>query len=226
MRRLTAVALLGSLTACSGNGNNDDTGDDGTQTPLACDSVVRTPIGQVNAQDWPAGVAEALPAYEALDGLYEGETDCVEGDVQVRITTGSGDVMDVVEQPWPESLNCGCTIDPELDADSKYDVIAIHDRPGQGEVSIQIYFRDVPDPTSPGGITFPDGSVTVFAPGEPMSMRGCATKAVDPIQGSDYERYDAVLRRTSGAIEADLVLHPASGGESVLCQYRNLTFVE
>lgn len=227
MRPLIFVLLL---PACAGDGTDGGTDDGGTQTPLACDDISTQPLKAVSALDWPSGTAEAHKAYRALDGLWEAEAvdGCGKADeVQIRITTGDPTAFDVVTEPWPTSINCGCTQDTVFQADSRYNAIGFHDMPNNMP-SLQILVDPFPDSTAPGGrFRFDDTVVTLFAPGDPLSMRACASQSVDPIQGSDYSDYDAILRQSSAAgLELEVVLTLMSDGSKESCTFNSFQRIE
>lgn len=223
MRPLILVLLL---PACAGGG--DGATDDGpTQTPLACDDFEAVPLKSISALDWPSGTAEAHAAFEALDGLWEAESDCADGDVQIRLTPASSNEFLVVTEPWPDTVTCGCEIDTVFEADSQYTPIGLHQKPN-ALPSLQILVDPFPDKTAPGGrFRFDDAFVTIFAPGDPLSMRACASQNVDPIQGSDFSRYDAILRQSSSTgLDLEVITTLLSDGSQTSCTYSSFARIE
>lgn len=223
MRRIMFTVLL--LPACSGDGDgNTDT----TQTPFACDDVEKASLKQVDARDYPAGTAEAHKAYEALAGLWAADSSCDKDDVEIRLTTGDASQFTVVTRTWPSDIDCGCTDDPTFPPDSTYEVIGLHNRPNN-TTSLDILISPFPDEAAGTEQLFVDTNVTIFAPGEPLSMRACSRVEPEVILGSEYETYDAFFRRTNIGTELEVVLTPAAsggGGDPVSCTYTNFRRIE
>ncbi len=213
----TSAALLG--VACAG----DD--DPGTQTALACDVLEAANLKTVNRNDWPDGVAQALSNYEDIGGLYSAESSC--GNSNVKFEVGDVSQIDIITRPWPEDLECGCVEDPNFEADSMLNPVAIHRMP-QGQKSLFVFVEKFDDPAV-DGVTLTNGTVTAFQPTEPLQLRGCATRQVDPLAGSNYQFYTAIVRQPRGtsSLEFDVVLSDAlDGAEDRICEFRNLKLIE
>ncbi len=213
MRVLPALVL--SLVACNGDG-----GDDGATTPQpgGCDSVVTSPLSQVPTDQWPEGVPEAIDTYLSVPGRWETENSCG-GTTGVKITIASEEDLEVVLEPWNTVSACGCATDPNFEADSTYDVVALHE-------NFQFFLETFDDPGA-NARTVP-GSGALFAPGEPLKFRGCGTQNIDPVTGSDFDLVTTIMRVTgTGGLNGTVVLTDEDGEvEQRVCELTNWTFVE
>ncbi|MBX2798131.1 MAG: hypothetical protein KTR31_10690 [Myxococcales bacterium] len=212
MRTLTMVVFA---AACSGGDATDDVPDART-----CDDVTTEAVGTIPVDQWPEGVQEAFDNYDGVEGRWEVSNSCG-ADTAIKITTFSREELELVTDPWPSTLNCGCVTDPSFSADSKYDVVGTYPR-------FEFFVESFEDPAVDNkglSLTNDDGIATAFAPGSPMGFRGCLTTTVDPLLGSEYEQYTAIVRRTGGSLSVDLILAREDGSFDQ-CELSNFVLVE
>lgn len=216
MRTLTlSIALVG----CSGKGKDDDSAPD-----ASCDDIVTERLGAVSVDEWPAGLAEAIPDFELIGGRWSATatsdstaaTAC-SGTIALKFTTETREDLLVVREPWSSpTLPCGCQSDPSFPSDNTLDVVALTE-------NFSFYVETFGDPAL-NARTVP-GAGALFGPGEPMSFRGCAVDDVDPILQSAYDQVTTVLRVTGGVLSGTLVLAPVSGAVET-CELTDFKLVE
>ena len=222
MRALCLVPLL--VAACSGGGD-----DAGEQTALACEDISTAAVNEVAADDWPdASIGQIIfpttGTYEGLGGgslagqLFEDVNNSCGDPTNVKITTFSAEEIEIVQDPWPTSVDCGCTVDPLFDADSKMQVIALHQVP---ERVIEVFVETFDDPVVQGRINFDSSFMAFYGPNEPLEWRACLSDSVDDFEGSDFETYDIIVRKRRGSanFEIDLILTPREG-DPTTCELR------
>lgn len=208
----TAIAGPGG---CSGN---KDAGDDSGGAPPSCDDLATSPLGQVDVNDWPAGLADVLTPFDNIAGRWEATSSCGSV-VAVKFVTTTRESLDVVTTPWTPvpSLSCGCTADPSFGDDTKYNPVAF-------DPSFEFYVEVFDDPALDGR-TIPS-SGALFPPTAPFVFRGCGVDDVDPVLLSAYDQVSTVLRvLPSGEMTGSLVLTPKEGDPTV-CELSDFTLVE
>ncbi|HHO54342.1 MAG TPA: hypothetical protein ENK18_26595 [Deltaproteobacteria bacterium] len=209
---LISLCAVGALTACAGPSGTDGT----TTNEGSCDDIVTAPLGTVSVEDWPQGTADAMETFLSIPGRWEVDNSCGLP-TAIKITTGPQETLELVQEPWPLTHDCGCLTDPSFAPDSKYGLVAVHD-------SFEFFVETFDDPGVSGQTL--EGSVTLFAPGEAMRLRGCAVTNIDPLLGSTYEQLTTILRIEQGGImSSDLVLAKEDGTVQV-CTLSNFTLVE
>lgn len=202
---------LGLLAACAGPASTD-----GTVTDDGCDDIVTAPLGSVPVEEWPQGTPDAMETFLSVDGRWEADNSCGLP-TAIKITTGPQDQLQLVQEPWPLTRDCGCLTDPSFAPDSKYELVALHD-------SFEFFVETFDDPGVQGQTLA--GSATLFTPGEALRMRGCAVTDIDPALGSAYEQLTTILRiEQGGNMSSDLVLAKEDGTVEV-CTLSNFTLVD
>jgi hypothetical protein len=200
------------LVACNGDGG-DDSGT--TPTVASCDSVITSPLTQVPSEQWPAGTPEAIDTYLGVSGRWEVQNSC--GDpTAVKITIGSEELLQIVQTPWTEGVDCGCVADPIYDADSSYPVVALHE-------NFRFYVETFDDPGVQGKTV--EGAGALFGGSSPLSFRGCGTENIDPIDNSLNDTLTTVMRVDSSGIMSGQILLTTDAGEVTTCDLTNWTFV-
>jgi hypothetical protein len=216
MRTLTlSIALIG----CSGKNKDADSAPDAT-----CNDIVTERLGAVPVNEWPAGLTEAIPFYNAVGGRYTATatsdavaaTPC-SGEIAVKLTNKSQEELLVVREPWTTpNLPCGCITDPQFPSDNTFDVVALHE-------DFQFYVEEFGDPSLHARTI--TGGGALYGLGEPMSFRSCGVDDVDPYLQSVYTQVTTVLRSIGGVLSATLVLFPLEGTVET-CELTDFELVE
>ena len=198
--------------------------DEGTNTQaLACENSIEVmPLGSVPQTEWPDGVAEGIDNYLAIGGTYSVTNSCGGGSTTITITTSTQELlsseMDVITTPWPGTRDCGCLTDSKFPSDSRLNAVAMHDK-------IEFFIRDFDDPGVAGVSLVDGGSVVMYAPGDPVELRACINTFIDPLIGSAYETYTALIRMEPSGMTVDLVF-ATEEGEVTTCNLSGFSRIE
>lgn len=215
MRFLPFLLLL---PACGGDKDDDTTGPD---PQASCDDLTAEPLGTVPVEEWPAGFPEALEMYRDLGGRYDATLSeaCGGGTVGIKLIPRGQEELLLVTEPWPSAavLTCGCVTDPNYSDDTAYDIAA---QIPEFEIFIET-FGEV-------GLDNQNllGAGALFNPSaEAPTLRACGTKDVNPILGSIYEQFTAIVRvEDSGLITGTLTLAKTDGTNET-CELEGWDFV-
>lgn len=207
-------ALVIALSGCGGDATDTDTG-----PALTCDNGLGTePLGAVPADEWPEGLSNRFATYNALGGRFEVSNSCGEP-FALKLTlpgTGTQEDIQVVTSPYDPQLSCGCIADPSFDPDSKYDHIGVVE-----DLSLFV--------ESFGAVGVDDSTIegrgVLFAPGEPLAFRMCATKTIDPAENSEYEQFTAIIRVDAGGVLNGTLQLARPGGEVETCELSGFTLI-
>lgn len=172
MRAATALLLL--ATACGGNAEDTDPNGSGS-----CNWPTER-LSAIPVDDWPAGLAEALPFYQGLGGVYYAD-DCVDPGIEheIMITRVPQEELRVITSPPPSGSDCGCALDPHYPGDASMKPVALIP-------SMDVFIGGTLDPGGPPGRAY-DMSGALFAHGEDLALRVCATRHIDPAEESPYD---------------------------------------
>lgn len=202
-----ALALL--VAGCGGKETEDT-----SPTPnMTCDPYDTEPLSEIPVTDWPDGLTAAMDSYNKLGGsFFVADCDDPELEHNIGITIPAPDLTGVIRGGGPdEGATCGCHLDPDYEADTKMNPIAVLPK-------IKI---SIPQGLEPAGKprTY-DLEGVAFAYGDDLQLRACAHRTIDPADNSDYDdiywflRVDAdghadltMLLTTLGAAQAPKECH-------------------
>jgi hypothetical protein len=202
MQNAAVVGLVWlGASALIGCGGDKDQGTD--PDAVSCEGLATSVLGQVESTRWPAGLADALPRYDLLDGRWEASSSCG-GLLTLKFVSVPREALEVVTSPYTaESSNCGCVADPEFGADEQYPMAAV-------SPDFEYFVEVFEDPALDGQTLRGEG--VLFGTGAPISFRGCARDDVDPILQSQYDQVAAIVRiDNAGQLSGTLVLEPLEG---------------
>lgn len=207
------VMLLGAVIGGCG-GDKDETPD---PDAVSCEGLATEPLSRVEVTRWPAGLTEALPLYDTLDGRWEASSSCG-GLLTLKFLSVPREELEVVTAPYEAgSSNCGCVWDPELGSDEQYPMAAI-------SRGFEYYVEVFDDPALDGRTL--EGEGVLFGSGAPVAFRGCAHDDVDPILQSVYDQVATIVRiDPNGVLSGSLVLTPVNS-EPEVCELTGFSLVE
>jgi hypothetical protein len=198
-------------------------GDDETTAPppeASCDDITSAPLGEVDVNDWPDGLPEAIADYNLIGGRYEAVASeaCGVGVVAVKLIPATQEELLIVTETWPAAdiLTCGCVADTKFGDDTAYAIAA-------QIPAFEFYIESFGDP----GIDNQNvvGTGALFSPSAPLTMRQCGTKDVDPILGSAYDQFTTILRIEDGLLTGGLSLAKIDGTR-VDCELSDFELIE
>lgn len=204
------MLLLGFL-GCGG----DDT-DTHSGGPSGCDALVSEPLGQVPATEWDPDLGPAMATYDELAGRWTADTSCGIGRVGIKFVTHTRDELEVVREPYPAGVPCGCTIDPSFGPDGTYGPLATF-------TDLEFYVETWDDPGVQGQNVIASGAL--YASDDPFQVRACGTQTIDPYLGSAYDDLTTIVRVGGGALSGAIVLTTLTG-ESSTCDLTDFELVE
>lgn len=210
---MRTLALSMALWGCSGKSKDDDT----AAGSATCDDIVTERLGGVSVDEWPAGLAEAVPVYNGLDGRWTATSSCGE-DITVKFTRDTQEDLLVVREPWTTTtLQCGCSTDPSFPDDTSFDVVALHE-------NFSFYVESFTDPALSARTIVSSGAL--YGTGEPLIFRACGLDDVDPILQSRFDQVTTILRvDASGVMTGTLVLVPVDGAVET-CELTDFQLIE
>lgn len=169
-----AIAAIAAM----GCGSGDNAGEDSGGTPPSCEYQT-APLSSVDSTQWPDGLTDSLSAYQALDGIWTA-ADCLDPSVrhEFKITAPPQEQLEII-QGGASSSPCGCTQDPVYDHDNTMNPVALVPTL---DVFVPIGVFDV-------GVEARTYAFTgaLFGPGQPLSLRACADRRIDPAENSAYD---------------------------------------
>jgi hypothetical protein len=191
------------------------TEDSGTNTP-ACGDEATTPLAETDAASWPDGLADALVTYGELGGLWRTQM-CGDPDATLDITlTLPTQEAFGVYTATPPAADCGCSQDPSFLPDGAYGPLAA--------VDIDVFVGDYLDPAL-ANQSVPLKAVA-FRAGEPLAIRACGGKTIDPILGSTWTDGSVMVRVDgAGALSGTLVLVEDGSSATETCELTEWVFV-
>lgn len=189
---IVAIALL------AGCGNS--TGDTDPAAVGSC-AYQTTLLPELDATAWPAGLADALPAYHSLDGVFYLE-DCVDDSVadhEIKITTVPQEEILVITGGVSPEVACGCTLDPSYTHDNTMDPVGLLP-------PVELYIPPTLEPSGVGRTYMMEGAL--FGAGQDLLLRACAHRTIDPAEESDYDDVYIFLRaNAAGELDMTLMLN-------------------
>jgi hypothetical protein len=212
MRTSSCLPVLAVLAACSGA--------EVVSPPASCDGVSSAPLGSVAQEDWPAGVQEALDLYPLLPGTWAADNSCGES-ATVKFIPAAQESLQIVTNEWPQfpGLACGCTVDPAYPADPMFDLTML-------VPNYQVYVEGFGDPGVDQQNVITEGAF--YVPGEPLVMRTCGQRNIDPLIGSAYSSASYAVRVLpggyNGVLQLTITLTDDHGAKQV-CDLDNFDFI-
>jgi hypothetical protein len=203
------------LLAILGCGGNDDTGTH-SGDPGGCLSIVTEPLGSVPATEWDPDLGPAMETYDGLAGRWTAETDCGLGRIGLKFVNRAREELEVVREPYPTSLPCGCDNDPDFGADSAYAPLALF-------TDFEFYVETWDDPGVEGQNVISAGGL--FDASAPFQVRACGRQSIDPYLGSEWDALTTFLRVTGGTLGGTVLLSKDSG-ETSACALSDFVLVE
>lgn len=186
---LLAAPLL--FVACKG-GPAEDTDE------VDCTQVGTVKLATLSVPEWPPGMAEAVEAYEGLEGSWTAEACGEPINVVIRTIADSADI-DVVTTPLPAPNDCGCTHDPANPSDDALDPI------GYTEIDLAVSGYPHPGFSEENAGNVQNVPVALFAdPG--MRVRGCINHLVPPILLLDFTDNLITIRTGSSGVSGNVSL--------------------
>lgn len=213
--RLPSLFLV--LAACGG-GADDDT--DLPASQATCDDLTAAPLSEVPVEDWPDGMPQILEQYANVSGLYEVKASgaCANEKFAVKLVPRGQEELLVVPEPWAAAdiLTCGCVTDPVYGDDTTLPIAA-------QIPEFEVYIEDFGE-VGVNNLSVL-GSGALFSPSQPLTMRACATKNVDPILGSAYEQFTAIVRLENGNLSGAITLVTTEGANET-CELTEWEFID
>lgn len=189
--RFALVPFL-ALVACKGGKDDSDT------DVIDCDAYTDTPLSNIAVPDWPAGLAEAVQAYEALEGTWTADACGTQITVVMRPIADSGDIS-VVEQGLPANAQCGCTHDPANPVDGAIGPIAYTTL----DLSVANYPHEGFREENAGNVP---GLPIAFFNDPDLRVRGCVNHLVPPVLLLDYTDNLITLRTGDSGVSGNVSL--------------------
>jgi hypothetical protein len=207
----TTVSLPLALAACAGN--------EVISPPASCETLEADLVGSVDQALWPEGVQEALDLYALLPGIWTADNSCGE-EATVKFVMPPLENLQIVTSDWPRfpGLACGCTVDPAFPPDPMFDLVLLVN-------NYEVYVEDFDDPGVNQVNVVTNGAF--YVPDQPLVMRTCAQKNIDPLEGSDYSSASYAVRvlpgGVNGVLQLTITLTDDFGGKKV-CDLDNFNF--
>lgn len=204
------MLLLGFL-GCGG----DDT-DTHSGGPAGCDALVSAPLGAVPATEWDPDLGPAMATYDGLAGRWTADTSCGLGRVGLKFVNRTRDELEVVQEPYPAGVPCGCTFDPSFGPDGTYGPLALF-------TDFEFYVETWDDAGVQGQNVITQGAL--YPSDAPFQVRACGTQTIDPYLGSEWDDLTTIVRVTGGALGGSVLLSKSTG-ESSSCDLTDFELVE
>ena len=185
--RVWAVAGLW-LAACGGK--DADTGNTFVDNSNCRGAWASEPLGTIPADEWPDGLASAIPLLEELDGLWRAE-ECDDTDevVDLKIVIPPQDELQVYRTP-PTASGCGCDTDPSFATDDTYSPVA--------RIDIDVFVEDFADyAMNEQNFTIP---LIFFQDGNDLKARACQRVRVDPDLDDAWTHGTVIVRLEAGGV--------------------------
>lgn len=191
MRSALCLVLV-ALSACKGGDTDIDT------DAIDCDGYTSTPLATIAVPDWPAGMQEAVQAYEALDGTWSA-TACGEPITVVMRTIPDSADIEVVQTPIAAGNTCGCTHDPSNPNDAALDPIAYTTL----DLAVVNYPHEGFREENAGNV--PGVPIALFNDPD-LTVRGCINHLVPPILRLDYTDNLITIRNGASGVSGQASL--------------------